>query len=133
MSLVNNTLNFSTPRDRRYTKPSAKTLRINTWETSEGTAVLGTQQSAVTNASSGASVSITDNTGGVVGSTTETIPSGGAPGPATNILDSLGDIMDRNFKGLGSQINKSVGDVADIRSQLNELLAAARSFGMIDS
>lgn len=122
MSLIQNTISFSLPRDRRFSKPSAKVLYTDKVVTSNGSAVLGIEQSAVVDASSGVSSKLTDNTTGTAGSSL-------APYSVATIATDFNN----NFSSVGAQINNLVGDVGDIRSQLNDLLAAMRTFGAIDS
>lgn len=130
MSLINNTLNFANPRDRQSSTLPAKSITINKIIAPSGELVLGTQQSAVANASSGVTTRITDNSAGSVNTFIEGVPSA----PSTNdISSSLANIYNNNFASLASRTNSLTNDIDDVRDQLNELLAAMRSFGMISS
>lgn len=126
MSLVENTLNFSNPRDRRFSQPTTKVLQTDSVKVGTSSIVIGTKQSAVIDASSGTSARLT-NVSGVVSLLAVT----SEPGGISAIASDAAAISNNNFSTLDAQLNNLVGDLGDIRTQLNALLAAVRSYGAI--
>lgn len=119
MATVTNTQNFKNPRDRRFTEPSAKILRLEDSLYIKNKKVVGEQQSAVTDAALNAS-QIVNGTGATADANASLIA----------VADSSANT---NFATIAFQYNSLRSDVSNNVARFNDLLTKLEAHGLIAS